>query len=150
MYIVPSNFRPHTRMAAYLLNGPGRHRRRRGMRGMGDATTDGTLPLTPSNDYILDPLTPVQQPYDTGMIAVGTPLATPGQNYNSALVNYFNPSAAQSAQMAINSLAPVGGGAPLPPGVQPSGISSGTFLMLAAGVAAFALVSGGGSGKRRR
>jgi len=46
-YIYPANFTPQRRnLGAYLLNGP-RRPRRRGIRGMGDDTTDGTLPLPP-------------------------------------------------------------------------------------------------------
>jgi len=91
----------------------------------------------------------MQQPYNTGMIAVGTPLAPPGQNYSPALTNYFNASPTQAAQIALNSLAPVGGAAPIPAGLT-SGLSSSTVLLLVAGVAAIALVSSGGGGKRRR
>lgn len=165
MYIFPSNFKPQLRgLGSYLLSGPGRHRRRRGMRGMGQDASSGysdpitgewidtsgqaaagaigpgiqptytnvsNLPLAPANPN--EPLTALTTPYNTGMIAAGTPLAPAGQNYSSAIASFFNPSPAQAAQMALPT----------------SGISSGTLLLLGAAAVGFMLISGGG-GKRRR
>lgn len=146
MYIAPYNVLER-RMGSYLLSGPGRHRfmpRRPDRRQLGqDAIDTGNLPLAPINvNETLSPLTPAA---DTGMIAAGTRLAPPGQNYSPALTAYFNATPAQAAQMIANSSP----GALVTAPAKPSGISTNLLLLAAAGVAAFMVIGGGGKKRRR-
>lgn len=148
MYIVPSNFRPHTRMAAYLLNGPGRHRRRRGIRGMGDDSLFTNAPVEVIQpDSIQTPQVFVDPVMNQNPIASG-------QNYNPALNAFFNATPAQAAQMVANSSAAANAVTAAPFAVAPPastifGMKTSTVLLGGAGIVA-ALLFAGGSGKRRR